>query len=96
MATHMIINKPNAESRLPKSMGANGAVATSATTVVTSSQQIQVRAVSLGRSSSHCSIGLPKDPDALCDVAASLLIIADDIESKARRFGAPIKSCTEE
>ena|SRR5690554_6090046 len=96
MNAHMIIYKPNAEDHLPISMGANGAVVTGATIVTTNSQQLQVRAVSLGRNSSHCSIGLPKDPDALCEVAATLLMIADDIDSKARRISTPITSRPEQ
>lgn len=94
MSTHMIICNPGLAGQLPVSIGMKGPINTSAVVVSPASQQVQVKAVTFGNRSSDCAVGLPNNPDILREIAATLLMVASDIDSKADRICRPIEHLT--
>ncbi len=81
MTPQTIKFKPVAHDEMPISIGRNGTLKTSGVTVKPLVGEVWLQAVTSKGSEARCVISLPEDPEALRELAAVLLMTAEDLQS---------------
>lgn len=83
MTPQTIKFKPVAQDEMPISIGRNGTLKTSGVAIKPLLGEVWLQAVTSKDSEARCVIALPSDPDTLREMAAVLLMTAEDLQEAA-------------
>lgn len=82
MAQQMIKFKPTNQESMPISIGRNGTLKTSGVAIKPLPGEVWVQAVTSKGQEARCVVALPPDPDVLREMAAVLLMTAEDLQAQ--------------
>jgi len=69
-----------APDNLPKSLGRNGELKTAGVSVASVGREVWIQPITAKNRVGRCVLAMPKDPKTLRELAAILLMVAEDLE----------------
>ncbi|WP_342632792.1 hypothetical protein [Marinobacter alkaliphilus] len=88
MDQQIITFKPVEPARMPVSVGRNGDLKTGGVSIQPIGREVWLQAISSKGSAARCVVALPADPDVLREMAAVLLMAAEDIQVDQEKVAA--------
>lgn len=82
MSKQVITFKPVSQDQMPMSVGRNGTLKTSGVAIKQALGEVWLQALTSKGSEARCVIALPEDPDVIREMAAVLLMVSEDLETK--------------